>query len=92
MLVGPGKWVVLLVLVLLFVSYRKLPDMSRSIGRSLRIFKGELKGLAENDVRTKAAAPTVRGPLGTPGAGEKQGTDSTATGSTGTDAGIKNDD
>ncbi|HEX3812828.1 MAG TPA: twin-arginine translocase TatA/TatE family subunit [Mycobacteriales bacterium] len=97
MLVGPGKWVVLLVLVLLFVSYRKLPDMSRSIGRSLRIFKGELKGLAENDVRTKAAAPTVRGPLGTPGAGDTAntntaGTDSTATGSTGTDAGIKNDD
>jgi sec-independent protein translocase protein TatA len=66
MLVGPGKWVVLLVVVLLLVSYRKLPDVSRSIGRSLRVFKGELKGLADNDVRTKAAAPTVRGPLGRP--------------------------
>jgi len=63
-LVGPGKWVVLIVVVLLLVSYRKLPDVSRSIGRSLRIFKGEVKGLAENDVRTKAEAPTVRGPLG----------------------------
>jgi sec-independent protein translocase protein TatA len=66
-LVGPGKWVVLIVVVLLLVSYRKLPDVSRSIGRSLRIFKGEMRGLTENDVRTKAAAPTVRGPLGSPG-------------------------
>lgn len=66
MLVGPGKWVVLIVVVLLLVSYRKLPDMSRSIGRSLRIFKGEMKGLAHNDVRTRAAAPTKRGPLGSP--------------------------
>lgn len=66
MLVGPGKWVVLIVLVLLLVSYRKLPDISRSVGRSLRIFRGEMRGLGENDVRTKAAAPTVRGPLGSP--------------------------
>lgn len=66
MLVGPGKWVVLIVLILLLVSYRKLPDISRSIGRSLRIFKGEMRGLGENDVRTKAPAPTVRGPLGAP--------------------------
>lgn len=89
MLVGPGKWVVLLVVVLLFISYRKLPDMSRSIGRSLRIFKGEIKGLAENDVRTKAAAPTVRGPLGAPETPPAQGTDSTATGSAGTDTETK---
>lgn len=66
MLVGPGKWVVLIVVVLLLVSYRKLPDISRSVGRSLRIFRGEMRGLKENDVRGKAAAPTVRGPLGSP--------------------------
>ncbi len=66
MLVGPGKWVVLIVVLLVLFSYRKLPDMSRSVGRSLRIFKGELRGLGENDVRTKATAPSKRGPLGSP--------------------------
>lgn len=64
MLVGPGKWVVLIVVVLLLLSYRKLPAISRSIGRSLRIAKGELKGWAENDVRTRARAQTGRGKLG----------------------------
>jgi sec-independent protein translocase protein TatA len=66
MLVGPGKWVVLIVVLLVLFSYRKLPDMSRSVGRSLRIFKGELRGLGANDVRAKAAAPSKRGPLGSP--------------------------
>lgn len=37
--------------VLLLFGYKKLPDASRSIGRSLRIFKGEMKGLEDDDVR-----------------------------------------
>jgi sec-independent protein translocase protein TatA len=74
-LVGPGKWVVLIVVVLLLVSYRKLPDISRSVGRSLRIFRGEMRGLKENDVRGKAAAPTVRGPLGSPNKAAEQPAD-----------------
>jgi sec-independent protein translocase protein TatA len=70
--VGPGKWVVLIVVILLLVSYRRLPDISRSVGRSLRIFKGEMRGLAENDVRTKAPATTTRGRLGSPANAESK--------------------
>src|SRR3712207_9102498 len=49
--------------ILLLFGYKKLPDASRSLGRSLRIFKGEMKGLKDDDVRTKDAAKTspVRG-------------------------------
>ncbi len=47
--------------VLLLFGYKKLPDASRSLGRSLRIFKGEMKGMKDDDVRTKAEAETVRG-------------------------------
>jgi sec-independent protein translocase protein TatA len=64
MMVGPGKWIVLIVVVLLLLSYKKLPAISRSIGQSFRIAKGELKGLDANDVRTRARAQTRRGKLG----------------------------
>jgi sec-independent protein translocase protein TatA len=44
--------------ILLLFGYKKLPDASRSLGRSLRIFKGEMKGMKDDDVRTKDAAKT----------------------------------
>ncbi len=45
--------------MLLLFGYKKLPDASRSLGRSLRIFKGEMKGMKEDDVRAKDAARTT---------------------------------
>jgi sec-independent protein translocase protein TatA len=49
----------------LLFGYKKLPDASRSLGRSLRIFKGEMKGMKDDDVRTKDAAQAtpVRGEI-----------------------------
>ena len=35
--------VVTIVAVILFFGWKQLPDMSRSLGRSLRIFKSEVK-------------------------------------------------
>ncbi|CAN5360297.1 Sec-independent protein translocase subunit TatA [soil metagenome] len=46
--------------VLLLFGYKKLPDASRSLGRSMRIFKGEMKGMKDDDVRTRAEAESVR--------------------------------
>lgn len=40
--------IVLAVIVLLFGS-RKLPEMARGLGQSLKIFKAETKGLAGSD-------------------------------------------
>ena len=64
----PWHWLVLIVVVLMLFGYKKLPDAARSFGRSLRIFKGEMKGMKEDDVRTKDAATVtpVRGEIGTP--------------------------
>ena len=60
----PELLIILVVALLLFGGYKKLPDASRSLGRSLRIFKGEMKGMKEDDVRTKdAAQTTVRGEI-----------------------------
>ena len=47
--------VVLLVGAVLFYRGDKLPDMARSVGRSLRVFKTEIKGLAEDDKAREAA-------------------------------------
>jgi sec-independent protein translocase protein TatA len=44
------------VLVLLFGS-KKLPDTARGLGRSLRIFKSEIKATDADDDTTDAAAP-----------------------------------
>jgi len=46
--------VVLIILVLLFGA-KRLPDMAKSVGQSLKIFKSEIKDLKADD----APAPTV---------------------------------
>ncbi|MGY1822877.1 Sec-independent protein translocase subunit TatA [Geodermatophilus sp. SYSU D00079] len=59
---GPLEIGLIILAILLLFGYKKLPDASRSLGRSLRIFKGEMKGMKDDDVRTKDAATTaVRG-------------------------------
>src|SRR3954464_4265605 len=56
---GPLEIGLIILAILLLFGYKKLPDASRSLGRSLRIFKGEMKGMKEDDVRTKDAARTT---------------------------------
>ncbi|MBE7186687.1 Sec-independent protein translocase subunit TatA [Jatrophihabitans endophyticus] len=50
--------IVLAVAAILFYRGDKLPDMARSVGRSLRVFKTEIKGLAEDDKARDAAQHT----------------------------------
>ena len=56
---GPLEIGLIILAILLLFGYKKLPDASRSLGRSLRIFKGEMKGMKDDDVRTKDAASAV---------------------------------
>lgn len=47
----PGGWewlIIIGVLVLLFGA-KRLPEMARSVGQSARVFKGEMKGLKDDD-------------------------------------------
>ncbi len=71
---GPLEIGLIILAILLLFGYKKLPDASRSLGRSLRIFKGEMKGMKDDDskaggVRGKEPATTtpVRAELVTPG-------------------------
>lgn len=60
---GPELLLIVLLVVLLFGA-RRLPDAARSLGRSLRIFKAETKGLVEGGevaaepIRTQAQPPS----------------------------------
>jgi sec-independent protein translocase protein TatA len=61
---GPLEIALIILAVLLLFGYKKLPDASRSLGRSLRIFKGEMKGMKDDDsaggeLRTRDAARTT---------------------------------
>lgn len=50
------EWIVILVLALvLFGGAKKLPDAARGLGRSLRIFKAETKGLVSDDATHSGA-------------------------------------
>ena len=65
---GPLEIALIILAILLLFGYKKLPDASRSLGRSLRIFKGEMKGMKDDDIRSKDAATTtpVRGEIVAP--------------------------
>jgi sec-independent protein translocase protein TatA len=59
----PIHWVVVGIVVLVLFGAKRLPDLARSMGRSLRIIKAETRGLMEDDVAAKAEAKTGRQPL-----------------------------
>ena len=52
-----AEWLVILAIVVLVFGAAKLPDLARSSGQALRIFKAETKSLRESD-DSKAATPT----------------------------------
>ena len=60
----PGHLIVVAVVAaVLFFGWKQLPDMSRSLGRSLRIFKTEIKGMTEDDkARDTAKAQEEQAP------------------------------
>ena len=49
-----SEWLIIVLLIVLLFGAKRLPDAARSIGRSLRIFKAETKGLAEDSAQPAA--------------------------------------
>ena len=52
---SPTHIVVLLVLVLLIFGSSKLPDIARSVGQSMKVFKKEVKELRDDDSKDPQA-------------------------------------
>lgn len=45
----PSHILILLIVVVILFGAKRLPDSARSLGRSLRIFKGEMKDMKNDD-------------------------------------------
>ena len=57
---GVWEWVIIAVVVIIFFGANKLPDAARSLGRSMRIFKSEVKELnKENNTTTTNTPDTI---------------------------------
>ena len=52
---SPGHLIPLLIVAaILFFGWKQLPDMAKSVGKSLRIFKTEMKGMSDDDAAREA--------------------------------------
>jgi sec-independent protein translocase protein TatA len=56
---APEIIIILVVLVLLFGA-KRLPDAARSLGRSMRIFKSEVKEMGNDDEKPAPSQPAPR--------------------------------
>jgi len=59
---GPGIWIVLVVVLLLFGATR-LPALARSIGQSTKIFRNEMKSDKVEPDPSAPAAPEAAAPM-----------------------------
>ncbi len=50
------EWLIIVALILLLFGAKRLPDAARGLGRSLRIFKAETKGLVNNESEEEVKA------------------------------------
>ena len=81
-----AEWIVILAIVILVFGAAKLPDLARSTGQALKIFKSETKGLIDDDKHDAKAsassspaasdAPPQLPPSSSSGSGEPTATSS----------------
>ena len=57
----PWHWLILIVVIVLLFGSKRLPDAARSLGKSMRIFKSEVKEL-QNDGKTDTSVQPVQPP------------------------------
>ena len=53
------EWLIIVALILLLFGAKRLPDAARGLGRSMRIFKAETKGLAGDATASAESAPAA---------------------------------
>ena len=51
----PSHIIFLLIVVILLFGYKKLPDITRSVGQSMKVFKKEVKELRDDDSKDSQA-------------------------------------
>ncbi|OBA64095.1 preprotein translocase subunit TatA [Mycobacterium sp. 1100029.7] len=73
---SPWHWAILAVVVILLFGAKKLPDAARSLGKSMRIFKSEMR---EMQTESKSEAPSIETPAAAPQPVQSQRVDPSAT-------------
>jgi sec-independent protein translocase protein TatA len=65
---NPEIWIILIIVGFLVFGAKRMPDAARGLGRSLRIFKAETKGLLTDDDQPQAnvAAQPLQIPAAAP--------------------------
>jgi sec-independent protein translocase protein TatA len=63
---NPEIWIALIIVGFLIFGAKRMPDAARGLGRSLRIFKAETKGMLTDDEQQPAAAPPLQIPTAAP--------------------------
>lgn len=58
---GPEHWLIVGLVLLLLVGSKKLPDLARGLGQSMRILKAESKALQDDDRRDGPASGPATG-------------------------------
>jgi sec-independent protein translocase protein TatA len=75
---NPALLIVLVVIIVLVFGANKLPGAARSLGRSMRIFKSEVKEMREDEPRRRddetGAEPPLHGRVVDDGAGTRSST------------------
>lgn len=84
--IGAPEIIIIAVLLILILGWKRLPDAARSLGRSMRVFKSEVNEM-KNDGKSTASGETVPGETvrDKDGPGSAGGTGTTP-GTTGTSA------
>lgn len=54
----PWHWVIVIAVFVLLFGAKKLPDAARSLGKSMRIFKSEIKEMQAESKSDKPETPT----------------------------------
>ncbi|BBZ69969.1 Sec-independent protein translocase subunit TatA [Mycobacterium paraseoulense] len=77
---SPWHWAILAVVVILLFGAKKLPDAARSLGKSMRIFKSELREMqSENKAEPSALDANSAPPAANPTPVQSQRVDAPAT-------------
>lgn len=63
---SPWHWAIVAIVVFALFGYKKLPDATRAIGRSMRIFKSEVKGMHDDEPAKSTPQPAAKPAPSTP--------------------------
>jgi sec-independent protein translocase protein TatA len=59
----PWHWIIVIAVFVLLFGAKKLPDAARSLGKSMRIFKSEIKEMQSDSSGSSADAPQPAKPI-----------------------------